>query len=677
VHAAGNSLRDELIGSVVEGNGGLRYHLRTLLGEGGQGWVYKANYDDPDGFWIVVKVLRPECLEGDTLIRFRREAEVMRRLGAMPAPNPNIVRFYDSGAHVALDPTTRENVELPFLVLEYVEGPTLAKVISGHGGFGVPVSRVRRVMKQVARALETIHEQRLVHRDLKPSNILLAQSDGQEIAKVTDFGLVKLPELATNKTVTMAGGSLGYAPPEQYEMGNHRVGPQTDVFSFAAVLFESLSGAEAFPTKASEAPLRVVARMLTGDKPSLVKGSATVPRELRDRPHLTAALDRELGRALSGDPEVRHASVKELWEAIEPLLQEATRMSAITADPTSSSRTGVPPAAVSIPAMSAVSGAPSGVAASSSPSWRVVGRPISGERLRSAVIAPDGSSIVALGDATLLRFEAGVWSSLPLPPGVSARALRGVTRHPLGDLLVYGESGFALLLSPTGRSERVAVDDRSVCLLGALADARGIVLVGERSQGPRGPSIGVVIDAPTGSAPHASAIEGTSRLHGVARLGAKALAVCGAQGALVEIGSSVREIPWGRTGHLFSIASANDRGAFAVGSGGHALRISPPAVLPGIDAPPTATLEAVQTTRDLTNVIVDARGAAWAVGGQARLLARRRGVWTRIALDPMAQAPLVTVASLAAGRILVVSEDGLVLENVRDVDEPKANSSVA
>src|SRR5689334_10795997 len=187
--------------------------------------------------------------------RFEREADVLRRLGGVPAPNPNIVRFYDYGTR----PTVTRNgaMDLPFIVLEHVDGQTLANVIRAHGGFGLPIARVRRLMKQVARALHTVHEQRIVHRDLKPSNILLAQQNGQEVAKVTDFGLVKLPDLTANKTVSVAGASLGYAPPEQYEMGNNRVTAQTDVFAFASVLYETLCGTEAFPMRAGESPLRL------------------------------------------------------------------------------------------------------------------------------------------------------------------------------------------------------------------------------------------------------------------------------------------------------------------------------------------------------------------------------------------------------------------------------------
>ncbi|MFS8069758.1 MAG: hypothetical protein ACMG6S_25620, partial [Byssovorax sp.] len=99
---SGLELRDALIGTVIEGSGGQRYHLRNLLGEGGQGWVYRANFDDPDGFLVVAKVLRPECVHSEAMQRFEREADVRQKLGGVAAPNPNIVRFYDYGVH----PTT-------------------------------------------------------------------------------------------------------------------------------------------------------------------------------------------------------------------------------------------------------------------------------------------------------------------------------------------------------------------------------------------------------------------------------------------------------------------------------------------------------------------------------------------------------------------------------------------
>jgi photosystem II stability/assembly factor-like uncharacterized protein len=160
----------------------------------------------------------------------------------------------------------------------------------------------------------------------------------------------------------------------------------------------------------------------------------------------------------------------------------------------------------------------------------------------------------------------------------------------------------------------------------------------------------------------------------VARLAGGGLIVCGTQGALLEVsGGEARPIPWGRTGHLYAVAAAPDGGAFAVGSGGHALRISPPAALPGLSAPPTATLEAVQTTRDLTGVVLDGDDMAWAVGGQARLLQRRQSVWTRIPLDRAAEGRLVAVCPRRDG-ITVLVENGMVLEGP---GEPSAAAAVS
>lgn len=640
------TLREALVGASIEGTGGIRYHVRNLLGEGGQGWVYRANYDDPDGFWVVVKVLRPEALETEALRRFEREAEVLRMLGSVPTPNPNIVRFFDYGVHAI--PHPHGEVALPFLVLELVEGPTLARVIQAQGGFGMPTARVRRIMKQVARALLTVHAQSIVHRDLKPSNILLASSQGQEIAKVTDFGLVKLPQLSSHRTATVAGASMGYAPPEQYEMGNNRVSVQTDVFSFGAILFESLSGAEAFPCRPGDNPLRVVARMLSGERPQLTRVAATLPRELRDRPHLVSALDAEIARATSADPAHRHRSIRELWERIEPLLGEAAgRVGGMFEEQT----TGFHGASL-LPQAPAP---PTSIG--SNPEWRLAGRPLTGERLRHAVVSQDGRALIALGAQGLYHFARGVWSALALPQGVEARQLRGLLRLASGEVLLFGEHAFALTLRSSGVADRIPIPDDDVTLLGACLDPAGVSMVGERVTR----SEGVLVEI-HGSGSRVRAIPGTRRLTSVACVadGSVRLA-CGSHGALVDLSDvAPRDVQWSRTGHLHSVAASPDGALYAVGSGGHALRI---ARSPGATdrALPIATLEAVQTTRDLHFVVVDAFGVAWALGGQARLMQRRSGVWTRLPLDVNAVGALIALGVRDDGVTLLV-EDGTVLE---------------
>jgi photosystem II stability/assembly factor-like uncharacterized protein len=204
------------------------------------------------------------------------------------------------------------------------------------------------------------------------------------------------------------------------------------------------------------------------------------------------------------------------------------------------------------------------------------------------------------------------------------------------------------------------VIDRDVTLLGAAADEFGMLFVGERVSRP----VGVLIDLPRTGSQEVRDIEGTTRLSGVARLARGASILSGTQGSLIEVsGGDARAIPWGRTGHLYAVVAAPDGGAFAVGSGGHALRISPPPALPGLSAPPSATLEAVQTTRDLTSVTLDHLGTPWAVGGQARLLQRRQSVWTRIPLDPTVEGKLLAVSVRADG-ITVLVENGAVFEGV-------------
>jgi hypothetical protein len=510
----------------------------------------------------------------------------------------------------------------------------------------------------VARALHAVHDQRIVHRDLKPSNILLSQVDGLETVKVTDFGLVKLPDLGGPRTISIAGASLGYAPPEQYEWGNKRVSAQTDVFSFASVLYEVLCGTEAFPLRKGDSVLRVVARMLTGERPALARVHATVPRELRDRADLTAALDRELARALSADPALRHGSIRELWERVEPLLDEASNR---------------PPArgagesgAFPLPPI-----APRIVVADPVPEWRVAGRPLNGERLRAAVIAGDRHSIVAVGVHGLYHFARGVWSAMQLPRGVDARIVRGASRTWRGDLLFFGEGGFAMTVSRSGVADRVPIGDTDLVLLDGQADAQGMLFAGERVSRP----VGALVEIPTAGPQEIRTLDGTARLHGVARLTGGALILCGTQGALLEVsGGEARPIPWGRTGHLYAVAAVSDGGAFTVGSGGHALRVSPPSALPGLSAPPTATLEAVQTTRDLTGVVLDEDDVAWAVGGQARLLQRRQSVWVRLPLDPAAEGRLVAVRPRREG-ITVLVENGTVLEGPGEPAAAAAASS--
>lgn len=325
-----SSVRDSLKGLVLRGSSGkVTYHLRDCIGEGGQGWVFRATWDDPGGVPVIVKVLRPDAVGNESLRRFQREAEVLRMLSTQPRPNPYVVRFYDHAiAHVPA-PQGGEPLALPFTVLEYVHGTNLELVLKDSGSRGLAVERARRLVRHMTQALEHVHAQKIVHRDLKPSNILLTIEAGQEIAKVTDFGLVKLVDVNLQRTAALAGASLGYAPPEQYEQGNQRVSARTDVFSLAAIVYEMLSGRPAFPFRDGENPLLIVTRILNSPRPQLVKVRESLPHELAGRSDLIDALDAQLRRALAADPADRHESAADFFQSIEATLRAASEESSL------------------------------------------------------------------------------------------------------------------------------------------------------------------------------------------------------------------------------------------------------------------------------------------------------------------------------------------------------------
>jgi len=150
------ALRDSLPGRVLRGSGRVQYHLRERIGEGGQGWVFTANWDEPGGFTVIVKVLRPDAVNTDTLRRFQREADVLRMLSQQGQPNPYIVRFFDHATAVLTAPDKSSHT-LPFTVLEYVNGTTLERVLDSNPGKGMPVERARRILRQVSQALEVVH----------------------------------------------------------------------------------------------------------------------------------------------------------------------------------------------------------------------------------------------------------------------------------------------------------------------------------------------------------------------------------------------------------------------------------------------------------------------------------------------------------------------------------------
>jgi WD40 repeat protein len=215
------------------------------LGRGGMGIVYKAR-DLARGGVVAIKVIRKDRLQhAEAVGRFRREAQAAARVA-----HPNLVRVYgsDQAGHAH------------YLVMEYVDGVTLQRVLEGE--VLPPVARVCDWMRQVAQGLAHISEQGLVHRDIKPANLMLTQAQGLQgaglsspgLIKILDLGVAKLYQLADSPvesltTLTHDGAVIGTADfiaPEQLE--NPRGADiRADLYSLGCTFYALLTGQVPFP----------------------------------------------------------------------------------------------------------------------------------------------------------------------------------------------------------------------------------------------------------------------------------------------------------------------------------------------------------------------------------------------------------------------------------------------
>jgi serine/threonine protein kinase len=210
------------------------YLLLDCLGQGGMGHVFKARHRTMNRV-VAVKVIRKERLADDNAIeRFRREARAAARL-----VHPNIVYVYDFD---------RVN-ETHFLVMQFVAGTDLAKLVKANGP--LPVNKARNYIRQVALALQHAHEHGLVHRDIKPSNLLLT-TKGEEV-KVLDFGLALFQHVSgmeeTASELTFTGQVMGtpdYMAPEQ-ALESHEVDIRADIYSLGCTFYYLLTGQPPFP----------------------------------------------------------------------------------------------------------------------------------------------------------------------------------------------------------------------------------------------------------------------------------------------------------------------------------------------------------------------------------------------------------------------------------------------
>ncbi|MEX0869034.1 MAG: protein kinase, partial [Nitriliruptoraceae bacterium] len=236
-----------------------RYQLEEPIASGGAAIVWRA-YDENLARPVAIKLLHPHHANDPTVVeRFERESRAAAQLN-----HPNTVRIYDTGTED----------DLVFLVMEYVDGPSLREVLRSRGPLDPAVAAA--LGEQVASALGDAHVHGLVHRDVKPANILIA-ADGT--VKVTDFGIAKALSGA-DATLTSPGtvvGTAAYVAPEQLEDAS--VDARADVYALGVVLHECLTGRPAF---SGDTPTATAAMRLTHDLLAPRQLRADVPRTLDD-----------------------------------------------------------------------------------------------------------------------------------------------------------------------------------------------------------------------------------------------------------------------------------------------------------------------------------------------------------------------------------------------------------
>jgi eukaryotic-like serine/threonine-protein kinase len=275
------------------------YEVLGPLGAGGMGEVYRAR-DTRLERTVAIKVLPPSLAENtQARERFEREARAISKLN-----HPNICTLFDVGD----EGTTH------FLVMEYLEGETLAKRLERGA---LPLETALKFAEQIADALGKAHRAGIVHRDLKPSNIFLTKQG----AKILDFGLAKdSTSIASKGEATQTGspstladigtaagtilGTYPYMSPEQLE--GKPADSRSDLFGFGAVLYEMLTGQRAFPGKSQAS---VIAAILDREPRPILEVIPVCPR----------SLERLVRRCLAKDPDERWQSACDLKAAIQEI----------------------------------------------------------------------------------------------------------------------------------------------------------------------------------------------------------------------------------------------------------------------------------------------------------------------------------------------------------------------
>jgi eukaryotic-like serine/threonine-protein kinase len=279
---------DPLVGRVIAD----RYLVLARLGEGGMGRVYLCEHVKMNR-QCAIKVMNPSLVnDSESSARFAREASSAARI-----LHQNVAAVFDYG----------EADKIVYLVMEYVDGEPLSTILARDGA--LDPRRAIDIARQIADGLSAAHELGIVHRDLKPDNVIVARSRaGKEIPKVVDFGIAKAVSESPQDALTRSGLVIGtpeYMSPEQL-LGDP-VDARADIYSLGCILFQMLTGQQAFDAESREQMIR--------------RRLHEAPPHVRDvLPDLPRRLDTLIAHMLARSPGDRLASAAEARDGLDPAL---------------------------------------------------------------------------------------------------------------------------------------------------------------------------------------------------------------------------------------------------------------------------------------------------------------------------------------------------------------------
>ncbi len=295
------------------------YVIRAVVGQGGWGTVYLAEHPTI-GRRVAIKLLRADLIRDEgALSRFFTEARAANAI-----KSDHVVEVIDFGQLPSITAAGRPGFGQPYLIMEWLEGHPLGKIIETEGRIALP--RALRIMRQIGRGLVAAHKAGIVHRDLKPDNVFLQQRESDpEFVKILDFGIAKLTSAEGLAHRTSTGTAMGtplYMSPEQCE-GARAVDHRSDIYSLGIMLYEMTTGVRPFRAE--------------GVGALLIQQMKDIPEPPRKHaPDLPPALEALILRMLEKSPDARPQQMDQVVEAFTQLGAEGTRDAPLVSSPSTS-----------------------------------------------------------------------------------------------------------------------------------------------------------------------------------------------------------------------------------------------------------------------------------------------------------------------------------------------------